>query len=213
MSATASFGYAATAPACSSGYMSKYWRDERAVRAIEAGGDEERAVLVLLEQGDRLLRHFAVGVLLVRARRRVVGQRRAEPSLRRMVDDFLSSSLSMPRGLTTWSHDCGSSSPLVPIWPGCHSGRSCRRARRDSRCANSCGSVTTSGRIVRKSVVSSWTGRVGRRPVMNEARLGLHSGNWSRRDRSGRRASPGGRVRRLHDRLPVGAQVVVSRPT
>ncbi len=50
----------------------------------------------------------------------------------------------------------------------------------------------------------------GRRPVMNEARLGLHSGYWqyARSNRKPRRGQPVD-VRRLHQRVPVAAQVVV----
>ena len=61
-------------------------RDEGTVRAIEAGGEEERPVAMLFEQRNRLAGHLAVGVRLVWRRRRVVSQRAAEAlTLRREV--------------------------------------------------------------------------------------------------------------------------------
>jgi hypothetical protein len=59
--------------------------DERAVRPIEPRGDEERTVLVLLEQGNRFAGDLAVRVLVVGRRRRVERERAAEPASRREV--------------------------------------------------------------------------------------------------------------------------------
>src|SRR5262249_5268561 len=64
-------------------------RDVGTVRAVEAGGDEERPVAVLLQQLDRLRGDFAVGVLRVGGRRGVERERAAEAALRREIGQRL----------------------------------------------------------------------------------------------------------------------------
>lgn len=48
-------------------------REERAVRPAEPGGKEERPVLVLLEERNRLRGDLAIRVFLIRCRRRIGG--------------------------------------------------------------------------------------------------------------------------------------------
>ena len=57
-------------------------RDKRAVGPVESGADEERSILVLLEQRDRLRGDLAVRMRPIRRGRCVVRQRAAETPIR-----------------------------------------------------------------------------------------------------------------------------------
>ena len=55
------------------------------MRTVESGADEERPILVFLEERDRFGSDFAVGVRLVRCRRCVIRERAAELPRRREI--------------------------------------------------------------------------------------------------------------------------------
>ena len=63
-------------------------RDERTVRPVEPRADEERPILVLLEQRNGLARDLAVGVRLVWRRRGIEGERAAQAPGRRVVREL-----------------------------------------------------------------------------------------------------------------------------
>ena len=63
-------------------------RDVRAVRPVEAGGEEERPVLVLLEELDGLGGDLAVGLLLVGAGERSKAERAAQAAVGREVGEL-----------------------------------------------------------------------------------------------------------------------------
>ena len=154
-------------------------RDERTVRPVEPCADEERPILVLLEERDGLGRDLAVGVRLVGRGGGIEGERAAQAPRRRVVRELRLLVLVDParidhevprlRIVEAAGADVARVAVVVDLADARHGvAAPLEHLRQRHHIRGS----------LRKSVWRSSTPFVsGRSPVSSETRLGLHKGN------------------------------------